>query len=201
MARPRPELITVSPVRVTRVLHPIEVPEVFTNSECQRIIATARAGQFQDAALVGGTHDDDTRRSRNYWLDDDGDGAWIFRRLLDAIAAENRNHFQFDLTDFLERMQVAWYGAETGGFFGWHTDCGGGRIAAQRKLTIVVQLSNADDYEGGSLETNFDGVVRAASRAIGSALILPSFVLHNVTPVTRGERYSLTLWSHGPAFR
>ena len=46
-----------------------------------------------------------------------------------------------------------------------------------------------------------DGIVRQASRALGSALMLPSFVLHRVAPVTRGERYSLTLWSHGPAFR
>ncbi|MBC7479423.1 MAG: 2OG-Fe(II) oxygenase, partial [Pseudorhodobacter sp.] len=33
------------------------------------------------------------------------------------------------------------------------------------------------------------------------AAVFPSFVLHRVTPVTAGERWSLTLWSHGPAFR
>jgi PKHD-type hydroxylase len=76
-----------------------------------------------------------------------------------------------------------------------------GPTARRRKLTFVVQLSAPDDYDGGTLETNADGIVRQASRAVGSALMFPSFVLHRVAPVTRGERYSLTLWSHGPAFR
>jgi PKHD-type hydroxylase len=183
------------------MLEPLEVPGVFSSIECQRIIATALAGSFEDAALVGGQYAGNMRRSRNFWLDDEGDSAWVFRRLLDTIASCNRDHFHFDLEEFLERMQVAWYGAETGGFFDWHTDCGTGPLAARRKLTIVVQLSEENSYSGGLLETNADGHIRTASRTIGSALLLPSFVLHHVTPVTRGERYSLTLWSHGPAFR
>lgn len=84
-------------------------------------------------------------------------------------------------------------GAENGGFYDWHVDFGDGLIAARRKLTMVVQLSQADSYVGGDFETNADGVVRQASRQIGSALCFPGFVLHRVAPVTEGERYSLTL--------
>lgn len=183
------------------MLEPLEVAGVFSRSECRQIVAAVADGAFQDAALVGGQQAGNLRRSRNFWLPDEGETAWVFRRLLDTIAASNRSHFKFDLEEFLERMQVAWYGAETGGFFDWHMDCGGGPLASRRKLTIVVQLSDEGAYEGGLLETNSDGHVRTASRLIGSALLLPSFVLHHVTPVTRGERYSLTLWSHGPGFR
>ena len=78
------------------------------------------------------------------------------------------------------------------------------RLAGSDVYVDVVAAEAApspDDYDGGTLETNADGIVRQASRAIGSALMFPSFVLHRVAPVTRGERYSLTLWSHGPAFR
>jgi len=180
---------------------PLEIPVVFTAEECRGIVAAAIAGNFRNAALVGGTRADNTRRSRIFWLDDEGDSGWTFRRLLDTFADANRNHFNFNLDEFAERMQVAWYGAEQEGFFDWHVDFGDGRVARNRKLTIVVQLSEPDTYDGGNLETNADGVVRQASRIIGSALMLPSFVLHRVSPVTRGERYSLTLWSHGPGFR
>ncbi len=180
---------------------PLEIPNVFSPDECGRIVKAALAGTFSDAGLVGGMQSDNTRRSRIFWLDEEGDSAWTFRRLLDTFADANRRHFDFRLEEFAERMQVAWYGAEPGGFFDWHVDFGDGPTARRRKLTVVVQLSSPDDYDGGTLETNADGIVRQASRALGSALMFPSFVLHRVAPVTRGERYSLTLWSHGPAFR
>jgi PKHD-type hydroxylase len=183
------------------MLHPLEIPSVFTPDECRRIIAAAQGGEFKDAALVGGVRADHSRRSRLFWPDEEGESAWAFRRLLDTLADVNREHFEFALEEFAERMQVAWYGAEIGGFFDWHVDFGDGPTAARRKLTMVVQLSEDRSYEGGNLETNADGLIRHASRQIGSALCLPSFVLHHVTPVTQGERYSLTLWAHGPAFR
>lgn len=182
------------------MLDPLEITHVFTPSECQAIIASMLPGDYRDAALVGGTQSLNTRRARIQWLDEERESAWVFRRLLDTIANANRRHFDFQLSHFAEKMQIALYEADPGGFFDWHSDIGDGPLAAQRKLTMVVQLSKADDYDGGTLETNADGVVRAASRLIGSALLLPSFVLHRVTPVTRAKRYSLTIWAHGPAF-
>jgi PKHD-type hydroxylase len=41
----------------------------------------------------------------------------------------------------------------------------------------------------------------AANTAQGAATVFPAFVLHRVTPVTSGTRYSLTVWCHGPKFR
>lgn len=182
------------------MLHPLEIADVFSPSECARIIEAVEVTEFANGGLVGGVVADNARRARIAWLDEDGRDAWVFKRLLDTVASANREHFGFRLEDFAEKMQVAWYGAEPGGFFDWHVDFGDGQTAARRKLTVVVQLSQSDNYDGGALETNADGVVRQASRAIGSALMFPSFVLHRVSGVTRGERYSLTLWAHGPAF-
>ena len=186
--------------RPKRMLAPIEIDNVFSPDECSRIIATALGGEFRDAGLVGGVLADNARRARLFWLDEEGESAWVFKRLMDTFASANREHFAFRLEEFAEKMQVAWYGAEPGGFFDWHVDFGDGPTARRRKLTMVTQLSPPEAYEGGALETNADGVVRAASRALGTALVFPSFVLHRVAPVTTGERYSLTLWAHGPDF-
>lgn len=183
------------------MLHPLGIEIVFTAEECVRVIQQSQERLSSPAGMVGGVKSDNLRRSRITWLDEDGDAAWIFRRLLDTFAEANRRHFQFDLEEVAEGMQVAWYGEDNGGFFDWHVDFGDGATASRRKLTMVVQLSEHHAYDGGGLQTNADGVVRSAERAIGSALLLPSFVLHRVSPVTRGERYSLTLWSHGLAFR
>lgn len=183
------------------MLKPIEIDALFSAVECERIVSEAPPDSFINAGLVRGVQADNMRRSRIAWLDDNADAAWVFRRLLASVAAANRQHFGFDLEEFAECMQLAWYGADEVGFFDWHIDLGQSPIAARRKLTMVVQLSHASTYEGGHLETNVDGNVRQASRAIGSGLLMPSFVLHRVAPVRSGERYSLTLWSHGPAFR
>ncbi len=183
------------------MLEPLEIAEIFSPDECRRVVAEAVAYKSGAAALVGGVKELATRRAQIYWLDEKANSSWIFDRMLKTIAEANRHHFGFQIEDFSERMQVSHYSADHSGFFDWHADVGDGRIAARRKLTMVVQLSDDSAYEGGSLESNSNGSITTASRQIGSTLILPSFVLHRVSPVLSGERYSLTLWSHGPAFR
>jgi len=32
-------------------------------------------------------------------------------------------------------------------------------------------------------------------------IFFPSYTLHEVTPVTKGTRYTLVGWVHGPAFK
>ncbi|NIZ11029.1 2OG-Fe(II) oxygenase, partial [Pseudooceanicola sp. HF7] len=56
-------------------------------------------------------------------------------------------------------------------------------------------------YQGGQLEVLYDSHVRTAPLEPGTAVLFPSFALHRVRPVTEGERISLTVWAHGPAFR
>jgi len=63
-----------------------------------------------------------------------------------------------------------------------------------------VPLSPPGSHEGGVLELNEDGYAVAADAAQGDVMLIASFVLHRVTPVTAGRRHSLTCWVHGPAF-
>ena len=172
-----------------------------TAAECDALVSLVQSHQMKDAGLVRATTAHDIRRAEIAWLDDIPEAAWVLDRMISHTAAANRAAFQFDLTDFGESPQVARYGAERQGHFDWHADIGAGQWAAKRKLTIVVQLSDPAGYEGGALELRPDSNVTEAPRARGTATIFPSFVLHRVTPVTLGTRWSLTLWSHGPAFR
>ena len=169
-------------------------------SECDRLVALCAAAPLKDAGLVRATNHQ-IRRADLVWLDDLPGAAWVIDRMIGVVAEANRESFGFDLTDFAESPQVARYTAEREGHFDWHTDIGAGVLAAKRKLTVVVQLSDPAAYDGGGLELRPDSNVHAAARDQGTAMIFPSFVLHRVTPVTQGTRWSLTLWSHGPAFR
>lgn len=183
------------------MLTPRTIEDAFTPEECDRIIALAGTEPLKDAGLVRNTSDYSIRRAELAWLDERPGAEWVMDRIVATVARANREGFDFALSDFAESAQVARYGAEREGHFGWHSDIGAGAVAARRKLTMVVQLSEPDDYQGGVLELWPDGNVRQAAVARGSATVFPSFVLHRVTPVTAGERWSLTIWAHGPAFR
>ena len=73
-----------------------------------------------------------------------------------------------------------------------------------RKISMTVNLTDPKNYAGGNLK--FDLGAHAGKkrfkvceeiRPTGSIIIFPSFTYHCVTPVTRGTRYSLVLWSLG----
>ena len=168
---------------------------------CDHLVTLAGAANSTDAGLVGNTTSHALRRADLVWLDDLPDTGQVMDRLIRLVAQANRDACNVDITDFAESAQIARYGAEREGHFGWHSDIGKGTHAARRKLTIVIQLSDPAEYDGGTLDLWPDANIAAAPRRRGTAAIFPSFVLHRVTPVTRGTRWSLTLWAHGPAWR
>lgn len=182
-------------------LKPVFVPDALSAPDCDRLIALAQSAPLRDAGLVQGTTAHQIRRADIAWLDDLPQAGWVMDLMIARTARVNRDSFGFDLSDFGESAQIARYGAERAGHFDWHSDIGAGPLAARRKLTIVVQLSEPADYAGGTLEVRPDSNVATAPRQRGLATVFPSFVLHRVTPVTEGTRWSLTLWAHGPAFR
>lgn len=177
------------------------VRDALSDAECTRLLDLIADAPARDAGLVRQARDHNLRRADLVWLDDVEGTAWVMDRMIDLVRMANREVFDFDITDFAESAQVARYGAEREGHFGWHSDVGEGRLAERRKLTIVVQLSEADGYAGGDLEVMPGSNTIAADRTRGAATLFPSFVLHRVTPVTVGERHSLTVWCHGAPFR
>jgi PKHD-type hydroxylase len=86
-----------------------------------------------------------------------------------------------------------------GEHYEWHIDRG--MQTGTRKLSLSLQLSDPDDYEGGDLEMWFGGEPTKASRERGMMTFFPSYVMHRVTPVTKGVRYSLVCWISGPPFK
>jgi PKHD-type hydroxylase len=177
------------------------MPDAFTAGECERIITITAGMPADDAKVVGRQRDHNIRQAELVWLDDvDGIG-WVMDRLIELVRRSNRDLFDFDLRAFSESPQVARYKASNGGHFAWHSDIGDRPNAANRKLTLVLQLSKPNNYEGGDLEVMQRARVVTASRTQGCVTVFPSFSLHHVTPVTSGVRHSLTVWAHGPAFR
>ena len=68
-----------------------------------------------------------------------------------------------------------------------------------RKLSIVILLS--DDFEGGDFELISGDKPDKLKMEKGKLFLFPSFVLHRVKPITKGERNSLVAWVTGPNFK
>ena len=81
-------------------------------------------------------------------------------------------------------------------------------VGKVRKLSMTVNLNNSNNYEGGDLKfdlgphsTGNRYQVCEESKKQGSIIVFPSFIPHQVTPVEKGTRYSLVLWSSGNPLR
>jgi PKHD-type hydroxylase len=140
----------------------------------------------------------DYRKSEIKWCPQDESWSWVYEKLHDMIVEANNAMWRFDLTAMRESIQYTEY-YEGGGHYDWHMDCGTG-IQSQRKVSVTIQLSAPDEYEGGDLEFNL-GNHMVAPRVQGAAVIFPSFYLHRVTPVTKGTRKSFVLWVGGEPYR
>ena len=172
----------------------------FSKEELVEIEKLTEDLEFETAA----TGQDDTskisdyRKSKVKWCPQNESWDWVYEKLHDMISEANNQMWKFDLSSMNESIQYTeYYGG--GGHYDWHMDCGIG-IQNQRKISVTVQLSAPDEYEGGDLEFNV-GSHMVAPRVQGAAVIFPSFMLHRVTPVVSGTRKSFVLWVGGEPYR
>src|SRR5262249_38252201 len=104
--------------------------------------------------------------------------------------------------DEIEPLQVLRYDGAVRGHYDWHEDTAVRSEVSRRRLSLVVQLSSADEYEGGNLDVEIDGRLIRTSKQQGSAVLFLSETRHRVTMVKRGTRYALVCWAraaHIPA--
>ncbi len=154
-----------------------------------------------DAHLTGTeetSFDHSLRKSSINFINPEPSVNWIFERLALAAIEENNRRFQFEILGLNEGLQLARY--DRSDEFNWHMDFGVG-LASQRKLSMSVQLSEPDEYEGGDLQFMINDQAHNAIRNPGTLIIFPSYVMHRVTPITSGTRMSLVGWVNGMPFR
>jgi PKHD-type hydroxylase len=151
------------------------------------------------------------RDSNIVWLSD----RWIYKELHPYVHQANRlAGWNFEWS-FSEACQFTKYGLQQ--HYGFHADSWEmpydnpsnpdthGKI---RKLSMTCSLSSPEDYEGGQLQFQFRNqddptITRNCTEILprGSICIFPSAVWHQVTPVTKGTRYSLVVWHLGYPFK
>jgi hypothetical protein len=164
----------------------VVIKNVFTPEECrllvQELIPRAEANYPKKAVGI------DLVRGNE----------WLFERISRTLAEANQAYYNFELTD-IRTLNFLMY--RPGDSLPWHRDIGSSdKNFLTRKLTLVLFLSDVNDYEGGRLgfipNLSFDLVQEQ-----GAVILYPSFIVHRVEEVTRGARYIIIASAHGQPFR
>lgn len=172
---------------------------VFTSEECDEIIRIGSKSLKESSVGYDQRKNIAVRDSSVNFLHPSEETNWIFERLDDTTQDINNTLFNFKINGFAEGLQFTKYEAPTGQYVSHIDRMNIGEPV--RKLSMSVQLSNPEDYDGGDLEilTTLEHP-EFAPRERGIAFYFNSHLLHRVNPVTRGTRYSLVAWITGPRF-
>jgi PKHD-type hydroxylase len=125
---------------------------------------------------------------------------YIYDRIRQTIIEINNKLWFFNLYEFAEPLKFIEYNETFRGFVNAHTDLGNQGIFKFRKLTVIIQLSDENSYEGGDLILQHYEKTCKMSRKRGTIIIFPAFLIHKVEPVTKGIRNSLVIFAYGPPF-
>ena len=175
------------------------LPMFLNPMECLQL--ESLRGNLQDG-VVGhgdGQNMQNLRRSQIAWIERNEQSEWIYSRLWSAIESANERFFGYDI-QFIEPLQYSVYHYENSGFYTGHYDWGANEIGL-RKLSFSVQLSNPQEYAGGELVLyTGENEPVIAPKEQGTITVFPSWMYHEVRPVTQGVRRALVGWFEGPVY-
>ena len=173
----------------------------FTNEEINRVISIGDRLALNNA-VVGGNLQIQTsiRDSKTGWISLNADTEFLYEKLGFIARQLNGQFFGYDIWGFSEDLQYTIYDTSNA-HYTWHVDHGISISDAPRKLSLVLQLSDPYEYEGGDLEILTGSEPIQIHKEKGLVAAFPSYVLHRVTPVTRGIRKTVVVWLTGPRFK
>jgi PKHD-type hydroxylase len=122
----------------------------------------------------------------------------LYSKLTAVTTKANHEYFNFILT-YIETLQYSVY--PPGGHYKCHADAAlKGINGDARKLSFSIGLNDEDEYQGGELEIWTGGDNKIFKLHKYEMVLFPSWIPHQVHPITKGTRKSLVGWIHGPDF-
>jgi PKHD-type hydroxylase len=163
----------------------LELAEVLTPGEVQRLRAWARGGTFADGRLTS-PHS----TVKNNLQIDHADPVYAESSKLMAAALQRCEAFRnFAYPRIMAPPLLAKYGP--GMNYGAHSDAAFmpiGERPLRSDVSCTIFIADPASYEGGELTIHLGTRAVTFKGAPGSAVVYPSNTLHEVRPVTAGER-------------
>jgi PKHD-type hydroxylase len=169
------------------------IPDVLEFSELKEIRDAIDDHTFKDGKQTAGYRA--KRVKNNLQMDRDAPGAQKARGIVLAALKRNREFQETALPRTVKPPLISRYGE--GMNYGWHVDdalmAGDPKIRSDISLTVF--LNSPEDYEGGELVISSPFGEQEVKLPAGAAVVYPSATLHQVAPVTAGERLAAVTWA------
>lgn len=186
-------------------------------SELIDIVSKTLSGhdnQFSTAETTGGVNLK-IRDSKTIWMEE---AHWITGLCWHYIMMANRENFLYDI-DRVEGGTLQYTSYEPGEYYHWHVDADilssrvpnltnpdvefvQSNIENIRKLSIIVQLSDPEEYSGGEVQLQYsDRSTGFIPKQKGTVIVFDSRTLHRVKKIKSGRRKSLVGWVTGPRWK
>jgi PKHD-type hydroxylase len=172
----------------------------FTPEECDAVISFANE-DYADPGSIGvgskGSVNKEIRNVNLYRIPLTDNTKWIFDKVSRVVSFANADYFKYEIMGITHELQLLHYesGSEPG-HYNWHMDVGP-MTSATRKISVSIQLTDPNAYEGGELTVNSNGQELMADDSQGTLNLFPSYCMHRVAPMKEGERWALVIWVHG----
>lgn len=131
------------------------------------------------------------------------DREWLYDKIGSLVNIANKGIWNFSIIGINKQFQYTEHivseNVSENNYSDWHMDISGN--FTNRKITIMVQLNDPADYEGGDLQFMVGKKIKTVPKGKGTIVLFPSYFLHRVTPITEGVRKSLVSWVSGEPFR
>ena len=177
--------------------------EVFSPKEVKAINLIGSGLEKEEGTILDDEKSSNlkVRDSKVGWIDESLETKWIYDKIYNQVIEANNNCWNFNLVGFSESFQYATYTAPSS-HYDYHLDIDGGANspALERKVSVVVFLTDPKEYEGGELVIKTSPTEKVLKEKAGTSVLFPSYLLHKINPVTKGSRNSLVLWVSGPPF-
>lgn len=163
----------------------LELPEVLSPSEVERLRAIAGAARF----IEGRVTNPHSQVKNNLQIDPSDPGHAEASRLMGRALHRSEAFRDFALPRTVAPPLLAKYAP--GMTYGLHSDAAtiaAGFAPLRSDLSCTLFLVEPDTYEGGELSLQLGTRTLTFKGAAGSAVVYPSTTLHEVRPVTSGER-------------
>ncbi len=164
--------------------------------EVEPILDIGEGLSLNEATTFGGENLE-YRRSKVGWLT----GNDLINDIMRPFIQEASSVMGVKVYDQTEIQYTEYHGTNEGKY-DWHHDVDWNNSDnLDRKLSVTIQLSDADEYEGGTFEFKEVENPSLQFKDKGTILIFPSYLVHRVLPVTSGVRKTLVAWVSGPRWQ
>lgn len=172
----------------------ITIPSLLDDKALKEMAPLLSRGRWQEGKLSAGSQAAQVKN--NLQLEDGDEQA---QQLSQFVQQHLERHPLFISAALPKQIYPPKFNCyKDGGHYGLHIDSAilsrTNAPVMRSDISATVFLSSPDSYEGGELEIETAFGVQQVKLQAGDAVLYPSSSLHQVQPVTRGQRVCAFLW-------